>query len=57
MPSGKDKRKVIISITPKGKNSLNKKSIKSRSGWLQQSLKKIQKEKELLANAIMDKIG
>ena len=52
-PSKKDKRKVIITITPMGRRSLEQKR-NERQEWLAKTIseKTTQKEKEVLMNAI-----
>jgi DNA-binding MarR family transcriptional regulator len=52
-PSGKDKRKVIISITATGKKNIEKRRLEKQE-WLAQTIfeKTTQKEKEILVNAI-----
>ena len=52
-PSGKDKRKVIITITATGEKNVEKRRLEKQE-WLAQSIfeKTTQKEKEILVNAI-----
>ena len=52
-PSGKDKRKVIITITATGGKNVEKRRLEKQE-WLAQSIleKTTQKEKEVLVNAI-----